>query len=340
MIPIEYVWLDGKNNIRSKTKVIKNNTYIPKWNYDGSSTYQTFTKNSEVELYPIKRYINPFNNNKDSLIVLCKTNHPLCSIPIAEKIFNHSNTLKDQPMFGLEQEFFVIDNKTQKPLGWPIDGEPKAQGNYYCSVGAGLAFGRKYLNECMEKLIEMKVPITGMNYEVAPGQAEFQICDIGINAAHHLTIIRYVLALVGEKYNYSINYDPKPIKGNWNGSGCHVNFSTKEMRENDDGLDIINKCILSLKNNHEKDIKLYGKGNDRRLTGTHETCGINTFKSGVSDRGASIRIPLQTYKDGKGYFEDRRPASNIDPYLVISNIYNVCCLGGNSLYKRYYLKNI
>ena len=240
-----------------------------------------------------------------------------------------------------EQEFFIIDNNTGKPLGWPIDGEPKAQGDYCCSVGAGLDFGRDYLDECMEKLIDMKVPLTGMNYEVAPGQAEFQVCAIGIQAAHHLIILRYVLARVGEKYNYYINYDPKPIEGNWNGSGCHVNFSTKEMRESDDGLDVIKKSMVYLKDNHKKDIKLYGKGNKRRLTGHHETSSITEFRWSVSDRGASVRIPSQTNKDKKGYFEDRRPAANIDPYLVTANVYKVCCLDGhNSLYDDPKVKDI
>ena len=338
-VPIEYVWLDGKNTIRSKTRVIHVKSKPPKWNYDGSSTYQAFTENSEIELYPIKSYSNPFSSYVNSKIVLCKTSDPLCSVTIAEKIFNIAKENNDEPMFGLEQEFFIIDNTTGKPLGWPINGEPKAQGDYYCSVGSNLAFGRKYLDECMEKLIDMDVPLTGMNYEVAPGQAEFQVCDTYIQAAHHLTMLRYVLARVGEKYNYYIDYNPKPIKGNWNGSGCHVNFSTKDMRESE-GFGIIIKSIEYLGKTHEKDIKLYGKGNAKRLTGKHETCGINTFKYGVSDRGASIRIPSQTQKDNKGYFEDRRPAANIDPYLVTANIYKVCCLDHISLYDDPHIRDI
>ncbi len=339
MITLEYVWIDGKNGIRSKTKVtntnISNIKDVPIWNYDGSSTYQATTESSEIELYPVKMYNDPFikrgtfvNGKLGGKIILCKTSDPNCSISKAEKIFQFKKHFK--PLFGLEQEFFIIDNKTGKPLGWPVEKEPKSQGDYYCSVGAGLAFGRDYLTECLNTSIEMGIPITGMNFEVAPGQAEFQVCDYGINAGHNLTLLRYVLARVGEKYNYSIDYDPKPIEGDWNGSGCHVNFSTEEMRS-DGGLEVIKKCMVYLSRRHNDDLLLYGKGNEKRLTGKHETSSMKKFTYGVGDRSASVRIPTQTEKDKKGYFEDRRPASNIDPYLVTSNLYKVCCLDHKSI---------
>jgi glutamine synthetase len=328
---LEYVWVDGKNEIRTKTKVIGSFpniklSDIPNWNYDGSSTYQASTESSEVFLYPMKLYNNPFVKN--GYFVICKTSDPLCSMSVAESIFSRSD---DSPMFGLEQEFFIIDNRTGKPLGWPLNGEPKPQGDYYCSVGSGRAFGREYLNECMNMLLEMEVPITGMNYEVAPGQAEFQVCDIGMDACHGMLMLRYVLARVGEKYDYRIEYDPKPIQGNWNGSGCHVNFSTKPMRD-DNGYDIIKQCMEYLSNTHVTDLKLYGKNNEKRLTGKHETSSMEKFSYGVASRAASVRIPTSTHQENKGYFEDRRPASNIDPYLVCANIYNVCCLDHKSLY--------
>lgn len=338
MQQIEYLWLDGKNTIRSKTKVtdLNYNTIneVPNWNYDGSSTYQASTESSEVFLYPIKLYKNPFVKN--GYFVICKTSDPLCSVSIAESILTNTS---DQPMFGLEQEFFIIDNTTGKPLGWPINGEPKAQGDYYCSVGASCAFGRNYLDECMEKLLEMNIPITGMNYEVAPGQAEFQVCGFGMEACHGMLMLRYVLARIGEKYNYSIEYDPKPILGNWNGSGCHVNFSTSSMRE-DNGYEIIKKCMEYLQENHVNDLKLYGKNNEKRLTGKHETSSMYKFTYGVANRSSSVRIPTQTALDNKGYFEDRRPAANIDPYLVCANLYNVCCLNHKSLSENEIVKKI
>ncbi len=335
MIQIEYVWLDGKNTIRSKMKVMKKSSSVimnlfttPKWNYDGSSTYQAFTESSEVFLYPVKLYDNPFVKSGTGYIALCKTSDPHCSVTVAENIFKQKPS--DLPMFGLEQEFFIIDNDTNKPLGWPINGEPKSQGDYYCSVGTGCAFGREYIDECTDMLIKMNIPITGMNYEVAPGQAEFQVCDIGIKACHALIMLRYVLARVGEKYNYSIDYRPKPIEGNWNGSGCHVNFSTQAMRD-EGGYEIIKECMVHLSNNHITDLKLYGKDNYKRLTGKHETSSMKEFSWGVANRATSVRIPTQTEIDNKGYFEDRRPGSNIDPYLVCANLYNVCCLDHKTL---------
>lgn len=335
---IEYVWLDGKNSIRSKVKVMQKAEKledIPIWNYDGSSTYQAFTDKSEVMLYPMKLYSNPFVTN--GYIVICKTSHNLCPINIAEKIF--SENVEEFPMFGLEQEFFIMDIKTGKPLGWPVNGEPVSQGDYYCSIGSRYAYARDYLEECLNYLIKMGINITGMNYEVAPGQAEFQVCEIGLDAAHGLTMIRYVLERVGEKYGYWINYEPKPMKGDWNGSGCHVNFSTKKMRE-DNGYDLIKETMKYLEENHLKDIKLYGRDNHLRLTGKHETSSMHKFSYGVANRGCSVRIPTSTHLEGKGYFEDRRPAANINPYIVISNIYKVCCLDHISLYDQEIIKQI
>ena len=74
---------------------------------------------------------------------------------------------------------------------------------------------------------------------------------------------------------------------------------------------------------------MYGSGNELRLTGKHETASMNTFRAGVGDRGASIRIPTSAHKTGKGYFEDRRPASNVDPYVAGAMIVSNCVLNGD-----------
>ena len=63
-------------------------------------------------------------------------------------------------------------------------------------------------------------------------------------------------------------------------------------------------------------IENYGAGIEERLAGAHETQSWEQFSWGVSDRGASIRIPWQVNVDGKGYLEDRRPNANCDPYVV------------------------
>jgi glutamine synthetase len=165
------------------------------------------------------------------------------------------------------------------------------------------------------------IDITGINAEVALGQWEYQVFSKGkLKAGDDLWMTRYFLYKISEKYNYRIDLHPKPIrKGEWNGSGLHTNFSTDKMRN--DGNE---KYFISLFNafevRHEAHIKAYGSDNNLRLTGKFETQSIDKFSWGVSDRGASIRIPRDTAKNWKGYVEDRRPGSNADPYKIIKEI--------------------
>ena len=91
------------------------------------------------------------------------------------------------------------------------------------------------------------------------------------------------------------------------------------------GLAIIEDACEKLAKTHDKHIACYGAQNDERLTGLHETCSISDFKYGVSDRGASVRIPMDTSKNGFGYLEDRRPAANMDPYEVCSCLLETIC---------------
>ena len=340
MTVIEYVWLDGKNELRSKIKItdykIKNLGDIPEWNFDGSSTYQSSGEDSEIIIKPCALFKNPLIilPNKKSLLVMCDTYKP-DGTPLsnnnrytANELFKQN--LKQLPWFGLEQEYFLIDNNTNKPLGFPNDRMSKKQGQYYCSVGSKNSFGREIAEEHMKACILAGIKISGINAEVAPGQWEFQIGPcVGIDQGDHLWIARYLLYKIAEKYNVDVSIHPKPLEGEWNGSGCHANYSTQNMRvgtNNKTGLEYIEEAIEKLKVKHIEHMKVYGSDNNMRMTGNHETSSFNEFTYGIANRGASIRIGNENYKNQKGYFEDRRPSSNCDPYLVTGILFKTTCL--------------
>ena len=318
----EYIWIDATGTLRSKTRVCPDGI-IDKWNFDGSSTGQAQGSNSEVIIAPEAIFNDPFRagNNK---LVLCSTHTPEGPHPTnwrtpAHEIFQKNAAAR--PWFGLEQEYFIMSGG--RPLGWD---EHTEQGRFYCSVGARVAFGRGVADEHLELCLRAGVRICGLNAEVAPGQWEFQIgVSEGIEAADHLWVARYILERVAEKHGWWINYHPKPMrKGKWNGSGCHINFSTADMRKNVCGMEYIHHAIVKLRARHSEHMEVYGANNDLRMTGLHETAEFDKFTWGVGDRTASVRIGLDTAKSGCGYFEDRRPGANIDPYRATSKLVETC----------------
>ena len=329
---VEYVWIGGGNELRSKTKVMDREVYsvseLSEWNYDGSSTAQAAGEDSEVLIRPRALFNDPFRGGVHKM-VMCDTYRPNGE-PLennnrvwAKSVFDQA--LHEEPWFGLEQEYFLIDPETKKPLGFPKDGYPEPQGQYYCSAGAQNSFGRKVAEEHLRACVDAGITISGINAEVAPGQWEFQIGPcVGIDEGDHLWMARYLLNRVAEKHGVVVDLEPKPMKGDWNGSGCHTNYSTKNMREGSDsksGLEFIDEAIEKLSHKHMEHMAVYGSGNEQRMTGAHETASYDQFSHGVANRGASIRRGNQTVKDGKGYFEDRRPSSNCDPYLVTGKLF-------------------
>jgi glutamine synthetase len=327
LIQVMYVWIDGTGEslrckTRTESKEPKSIEDLPVWNFDGSSTGQAEGSNSDIYIHPVAMFKDPFrrNNNK---IVLCETyrfNKQPCET-------NHRYTCKKameaakavHPWFGIEQEYTLLD-PDRHPYGWPKLGYPGPQGPYYCGVGADKVFGRDVLEAHYRACLYAGVKIAGTNTEVMPAQFEFQVgpCE-GIEMGDHLWMARFLLQRVAEDYGVCVSFDPKPMMGDWNGSGAHCNYSTLPMREKG-GIKYIEQAIDKLSKNHSKHIRAYdprgGKDNERRLTGRHETSSIHDFSAGVANRGASIRIPRQVGEDGCGYLEDRRPSSNSDPYSV------------------------
>lgn len=332
-IKAEYIWMDGHKpteKLRSKTKIlngtVKSIDDLPVWGFDGSSTMQATGNNSDCMLKPVKYIPDPIRGG-DNVIVLCEvfnaddtvheTNTRAKLREVAEKYKEH------EAWVGIEQEYTLFQGI--KPLGWPDNGFPAPQGGYYCGVGADEVFGRPIVEAHMDACIRADLEISGINAEVMPAQWEFQIGPLGaLEAADQTWLARWLLYRIGEDFKVSATLHPKPVSGDWNGAGAHTNFSTKAMRENG-GIKVIEDACKKLSKKHVEHMAVYGAHNEERMTGLHETCKIDEFRYGVSDRGASVRIPLQTAQDGKGYLEDRRPAANMDPYLVCAKMIETIC---------------
>ncbi len=313
---LEYIWIDINGELRSKNRVLKNfcivEDNIPEWSFDGSSTGQAEGKFSDIILKPVRAFKNPFINYVESYLVMCEcydNNYiPIKSNNRAE-CYRYSNNDKEDFWFGIEQEY-IIFNKEGELLGKGIDGKN------YCSIGGDRAFGRAIVDEHLQMCLEAGLKICGTNAEVMASQWEFQIGPCGpVEVSDQLWIARYILQRISENYSYYISFEPKPCGPNMPGSGAHTNFSTYNMRSNNGFSYIINACE-KLKLTHKDCIEVYGKNNHLRLTGENETNHINNFSYGIGDRNASLRIPLHVANQRCGYIEDRRPAANMDPYLV------------------------
>lgn len=332
-IKLEYIWLDGYNpeqNIRSKTKIINSSELdngikiedLPVWSFDGSSTKQASGDRSDCLLQPVSLIKDPTRTN--GYIVLCEVLNadwsPHKSNTRHKLRLLSKNTNKHNFWFAFEQEY-VLTNIQGKPLGFPTIGYPNPQGKYYCGIGTENVEGRDVVEEHLDLCLEAGLDITGINAEVMVGQWEYQLMGKdSLKAADDLIFSRYLLIRSMEKFGVVVDLTPKPVEGDWNGSGMHVNFSTKETREKG-GKDMFENICDSLGFYHDEHIEVYGVGNEKRLTGLHETQSIDKFSYGISDRGSSIRIPISTVKnDWKGYLEDRRPASNGDPYLILEKL--------------------
>jgi glutamine synthetase len=338
---LTYIWLDGYEtpNLRSKRRYVVANYHIPEgqnvpniedideWGFDGSSTGQAEGNFSDCVLSPVRIYLDP--TGQGDYLVLCQVMNP-DGTPhesnTRHRLDQLSTTYSEHEMwFGIEQEYLFVDPNSNRPYGWPEIGFPNPQGRYYCGVGGDVTRLRSLVDSHAWNLHWMGIPIEGTNAEVMLSQWEYQIGpDEPLKMADDLWIARYVLEVMAENDEVGVSLAPKPVHGDWNGSGAHINFSTKYMRESSDQY-YITDVLVALKNKHEEHIEEYGVGNEDRLTGAHETQHIDTFSYGNSDRGASIRIPPRTAQTGRGYLEDRRPAANMDPYRALACLVETVC---------------
>lgn len=340
----EYIWLDGNSpqQIRAKIKILDLKEEqiakitadwepgdFPVWSFDGSSTKQAEGNSSDCLLQPVKVIPHPFYSTGYAV---------LCEVMNVDGTPHETNTRAalreaaefyedEEALFGMEQEYTLCKhNETSIEVESLVDlATARPQGDYYCGVGSQNIFGRKIAEDHMNVGILCDLKICGINAEVMPGQWEYQIGPLSpLEMADQLWLSRWILYRIGEMHNVNISFDPKPVEGDWNGTGCHTNFSTASMRQ-EGGIEYILKGIEKLSQKHELHMKNYGIENEKRMTGMHETCKFDEFRFGNSDRGASIRIPPSTYKGGRGYFEDRRPAANIDPYIVCKLLLETVC---------------
>ena len=326
MIHMDYVWVDGLDSplVRSKTKVVTPNVgndgefevSVSEWNFDGSSTHQATTEDSERVLQPQRVY----QLSDKHYAVLCevclpdeeRTPHSTNYRAALRKALDEGG-LEKELWLGFEQEFFLT--KRGKNVLWPKDGVPPNDTRYYCSSGGPIKH-RRLIREFASLCNSVGISVVGYNTEVSPGQWEYQVfANDPLKASDDLWMSRYLLQLSAETYDIGIDWHPKPHDG-WNGSGCHVNFSTVGMR-NVGGEEMFREMMADAEKLHPQHMQCYGTLNERRMTGTHETASYEKFSYGVASRGSSVRIPNATAEnDWKGYAEDRRPASNCDPYRI------------------------
>ena len=339
-VRLEYVWLDGHSpkNTRSKVRfeewlmdsqsgqmnreaVLER---IPEWNFDGSSTRQAKTKDSDVVLKPVRVYHNPLEQTEmASFLVLCETFNPDGTPHQSNTRFDLRTLLDevdDEDMwFAVEQEYTFLDNDNL-PVNWNAD---KKQGENYCGIGSNNVNHRYIVDNHAMACISAGINVVGTNAEVLISQWEYQLGPkSSLQTADDLWISRYILQRMTEGFDFNASFHPKPVEGEWNGAGAHINFSTEYMRENSD-KEYIENCCKALAEAHQDTMHYYGEDNEKRLTGKCETQRHDKFTYGVSDRGASIRIPTQTAIDWSGYLEDRRPAANMDPYDAFSMLIEI-----------------
>tara|TARA_Y100001963_G_scaffold146476_1_gene221484 strand:- start:2390 stop:3496 length:1107 start_codon:yes stop_codon:yes gene_type:complete len=336
-IRFEYVWTDGYEtpNLRSKVRYMTMTTNpttasdVESWSFDGSSTQQAELTDSDLTLKPVRLYKDPFYTGEmRSFFVLCEVENSKGKPHVSNTRAELRKVAPAEDMgfeFGFEQEYLLINPKNRQPYNWPMgkndDGDetvmfPAPQGRYYCGTG-DFVKGRDFADEHAELCFSAGINIGGTNAEVLLSQWEYQIQHTNaVDACDDLMMARYIAEKLGEKYGVAINVVPKPFPGDdWNGSGCHINFSTPTFAAGKADSKYIDELLAEVAEDHSDHIRSYGEGNNDRLTGKNETPHIDDFEWGNGDRSVAIRIP-----SSGTHLEDRRPGANMNPYTAVKSL--------------------
>lgn len=337
-----YVFVDGSlENVRAKTRTLgfepKNPEDCPRWTFCGLGTYQWGDASAKSEMYmePVALFRDPFLKGRNKL-VLCQvfqhdgtphetnTRHPCAEVM--------AKAAGQAPWFGIEQEY-VIRGRDGLPIGWPKDGNViKPLGPFFYGVGAENTVGRQISDAHLKACAYAGVKIGGTNSEVVLSQWEYQVGPLeGTAAGDHLWISRYILQRVAEEFDVVVSIDPKPFESDkLCGSGGHINFSTKDMREQG-GLEHIKVALKKLEANAAEHLRAYdprkgGAANRRRLEAGMLATPTENFVTDTCSREVSVRIPRLVCDAGRGYLEDRRPGANVEPYSATAAIVKTVCL--------------
>ncbi|XP_039661436.1 glutamine synthetase-like [Perca fluviatilis] len=331
---VTYVWIDeAGEKLQCKTRTLKKEPTglrdIAEWD----TVWLDCGTLIEVTLVPVKMFRDPFILDPNKL-VLCEVVDSNCVPKGNIELNNRSKCAKVmeavrefQPWFGMEQEYtlFGLDGR---PFGWPpLVGFPAIAN---CAVGIDRVYGRDICICHYKACLYAGVRICGTNAEALASQWEFQVgpCE-GIEMGDDLWMARYILHRVCEDFGVVASLDPKPIEVDVGTAGCHTNFSTKEMRS-PGGLQYIKDAIRRLSKRHSQHLRVYdahdGADNMSRLTSELTTSSYNKFSTAIASRAVSVRIPGHVSRMGCGYFEDRRPAANCDPYTVTRALVETCLL--------------
>ena len=316
----EYIWIDGTEptaEVRSKTKVLADGDEPKNLGFDRSSTNQATGDNSDVVLQPVFQcgsYVGVTTScNVRNPAHSGHVPHPTNTRAGARRVWT---SMGDKSRGSVLSRIHHVGPTTGWPAGFPT-GAPAPQGP--TTAGGSSKIRGRELVEQHTTWCEAGLAISGTNAEVMPGQWEFQIGPADtVTVGDHLWMARYLLYRAGELHGLEISIEAKPERG-LERSG-YAYRSTNEM-----------KATARSKKLHSRWVHLGNRKNtwiwvgiEDRLTGEHETQRFDQFGYGVSDRGASVRIPWQVARDGKGYLEDRRPNA-MRTYVVATLITNTCC---------------